>query len=86
VGVMLRISFWTVEVVGRGWGRGFSPGSVCFWWRLGGRGEWYSQGTSAAAASGDSCGKWERRKAERTGSEGREDVAFVGCTGMFGEM
>lgn len=45
--------------------------------------EWYSQGTSAAEARGDSCGKCERRKFERVGSEGKIDGSFARFTCMF---
>lgn len=51
--------------------------------RLGGSGEWYNQGTSAAAARDDSCGKCERRKAERVGSEGRIYGTFARFACMF---
>jgi hypothetical protein len=83
---MLRTSFLIPELAGRGRGGsccGCVPGSVCCCCRLGGRGEWYSQGTSAAAAKGDNCAKCESRKAERVGSDGKVDCGLVGLRIMF---
>lgn len=86
VGVMLRTSFRTPEWAGRGrggWACGGTPGVACFGLGLGGRGEWYNQGTSTAVAKGDNCAKCESRKAERVGSDGRADCAFVGFESML---
>lgn len=59
------------------------PGSVCCCFRLGGRGEWYSHGTSAAAARGDNCAKCDSRKVERVGSDGKADCALVVLRSIF---